>query len=181
MLLILMPVIFVLFLILVINNHGQVFFFQKRTGIHLKTFSVIKFRTLMVNNNSLFRTFLRNTHLDELPQLINIIKGEMSFIGPRPLLPEYEDYYDKKTLQRFDVKPGLLGLTQVSRGDATDWNRKFLLDIFYVQHNSFRLDLYIICLTIKKILQLNLRQTLVKKPEVLSYIDYRAKKRSTDK
>jgi lipopolysaccharide/colanic/teichoic acid biosynthesis glycosyltransferase len=120
---------------------------------------VYKFRTLheKFNNGNLLADekradalglFLRNTHLDELPQLINILKGELSLIGPRPLLPDYTLYFNKTAIERERVKPGLTGLTQINGGNTLPWQTRFRYDAFYVRHLSFGLDFYIFFSTV---------------------------------
>lgn len=92
--------------------------------------------------------FLRRSHLDELPQLLNVFMGNMSLVGPRPLLPEYQAYYDKNSARwRNSVQPGITGLTQVSGGKYLPWTRRFSLDLFYIQHMSFKFDILIFCRT----------------------------------
>jgi len=95
--------------------------------------------------------FVRKTSLDELPQLINVLKGDMSFVGPRPLLPEYLPLYNEEQKKRHNVKPGITGWAQVNGRNAISWEQKFDLDVWYVQHQSFSLDLKILFLTVKKV------------------------------
>ena len=99
-----------------------------------------------------FGTFLRSTSLDELPELFNILKGEMSFVGPRPLLPEYLPLYNHEQIKRHLVKPGLTGLAQVKGRNTLDWEKMFELDLWYIENHSFILDLQILILTVKKVL-----------------------------
>ena len=139
---ILFPLFFLLGLLLLIPNKGKVFFTQTRTGKNGVKFKVLKFRTLIDGEprekNNKIRVFLRETHLDELPQIFNVIFGDMSLVGPRPLLPEYQQYYDSKSSQyRNTVKPGITGLTQVTGGKYLPWARRFSLDLFYIQHLTF--------------------------------------------
>jgi len=172
-----LPIIIILCLLLCIPNKSRVFFVQTRTGKNGKEFKVIKFRTLAENKSierkNMIRYFIRETHLDELPQLFNVLKGDMSIVGPRPLLPEYQQYYDSKSGRyRNIVKPGITGLTQISGGKYLPWVRRFSLDLFYIQHLTFIFDLLIICRTINVFLR------SVKTPQSnqinndISYIDY---------
>lgn len=139
---------------------SPVFFRQKRTGQDNKTFELLKFRTMrpetgnkMTDNERITKLgrFLRITRIDELPQLINIIKGEMSFLGPRPLLPEYLPYYTEEELCRHKVRPGLSGLSQVLFSYPS-WEKQFKYDIEYVKGLSLSLDIKILLKTIKKVL-----------------------------
>ena len=165
-LIILSPLLLLIsFLILVIEGR-PIFFFQKRPGFKSKLFTIIKFRTMKSfkesNSENLLSDeyrltslgkFLRKTSLDELPELINIFKGEMSFIGPRPLLIEYLPLYSKKQLLRHNVLPGLSGWAQVNGRNTISWEDKFNKDIWYIYNISFFLDLKIIFLTIWKVLK----------------------------
>jgi len=142
-----------------------IIFKQKRPGLHGKIFEIYKFRTmtneldengnLLPDNKRLkgFGKIIRSLSLDELPQLFNVLKGEMSFIGPRPLLVEYLELYNEEQKKRHDVLPGITGLAQVKGRNAISWRRKFKYDVFYVKHLNFCLDLYIIYLTIIKVLK----------------------------
>jgi len=144
-------------------NQGKPFFFQTRPGQNGKLFKIIKFKTMNdkkdANGNLLsdeFRltklgAFIRKTSLDEIPQLLNVIKGDMSIIGPRPLLPEYLPLYDSLQARRHDVKPGITGWAQVNGRNAISWEQKFEFDVWYVNHLSLLLDIKIVLLTIKKV------------------------------
>lgn len=157
------PIFFILIIILLINNNGSPFFIQKRPGKNEKIFSIIKFKTmndkkddegnLLSDQKRLTRIgeLIRKTSLDELPQLINVLKGDMSLIGPRPLLPEYLLLYSPKQKNRHIVKPGITGWAQVNGRNAISWDRKFELDIEYVHKQSFIFDFKILLLTIKKV------------------------------
>jgi len=148
-----------------IRLDSPVLFRQKRPGLHGKTFTLYKFRTMTnerdVQGNLLpdseripsFGRFLRNTSLDELPELFNVLRGDMSLVGPRPLLMQYLDRYTPEQARRHDVKPGLTGWAQVNGRNAITWEQKFEHDIWYVDHQSLSLDLKIIGLTIWKILK----------------------------
>jgi len=142
----------------------EVFFFQERPGKHGKLFFIIKFKTmndkkdfkgdLLPDNERLFflGKILRKLSIDELPQLINVIKGDMSIVGPRPLLKEYLSLYNTEQFKRHDVKPGITGWAQVNGRNSISWKKKFDLDIWYVDNISLLLDIKIILLTIKKVL-----------------------------
>lgn len=158
------PVLFIIALWLHFANKGAgAFFLQERPGRYGKIFKVIKFKTmtderdaegnLLPDDKRLTKVgkFVRSTSIDELPQLINVLKGDMSFIGPRPLLPQYLPLYNKEQARRHEVRPGITGWAQVNGRNAISWTRKFELDVWYVDHCSFSLDLKIIFLTIKKV------------------------------
>ena len=115
---------------------------------------VIKFRTMEVKTKKInkFNMFLRKTHLDEIPQFVNVLKGELSIVGPRPLFYSYKKYYNKKQLKRFEMKPGITGLTQISTTERTTWRKKFEVDNWYVDNNNLIIDVTIIFKTFKKIL-----------------------------
>jgi len=144
---------------------GPVLFKQKRPGKDAKIFEVIKFRTMIVDTERDGRklsdveritkvgSFLRKTSIDELPQLFNIIRGEMSFIGPRPLLVEYLKYYSPEQMRRHEVKPGISGWAQVNGRNAISWEEKFKYDIWYVDNISLILDIKIFLLTVLKVIK----------------------------
>jgi lipopolysaccharide/colanic/teichoic acid biosynthesis glycosyltransferase len=152
-------------LILTIVNKGSPFFIQERPGLGEKLFKIIKFKTmnderdekgnLLPDEKRLtpIGKFIRSTSLDEIPQLINVIKGEMSLVGPRPLLVEYIPLYRAKQRRRHEVKPGITGWAQVNGRNAITWEQKFEADIYYVDHVSFWLDLRILFLTLLKVLK----------------------------
>lgn len=145
------------------NKGAGALFLQERPGKHGKIFRVIKFKTmtderdrdgdLLPDEKRLTKIgkFIRSTSIDELPQLINVLKGDMSLIGPRPLLPQYLPLYTKEQARRHEVRPGITGWAQVNGRNAISWNKKFELDVWYVDHCSFLLDLKIFFLTIKKV------------------------------
>lgn len=145
-------------------------FTQERTGKHSKPFRLIKFRTLKPSGSSLearrfwLGDFLRATSLDELPQLINVLKGEMSLIGPRPLPVEYLPLMSKEQKRRHLVKPGITGWAQVNGRNAISWREKFALDDYYVKHVSFGLDVKIILKTIQLLLSFKKDVSLQEKP-----------------
>ena len=144
-------------------NQGKPFFFQARPGLNGNIFKIIKFKTMNdkkdPNGNLLsdadrltsIGAFVRKTSLDEIPQLINVLKGDMAIIGPRPLLPQYLPLYNETQKCRHDVRPGITGWAQVNGRNAISWTRKFELDVWYVDHISFILDIKIFFLTIKKV------------------------------
>ena len=163
-LIVLAPLLLIIAIILCFANNGKcLFFLQERPGRHGKIFKVIKFKTmtdardvegnLLPDDKRLTKVgkFVRSTSIDELPQLINVLKGDMSFIGPRPLLPQYLPLYNKEQARRHEVRPGITGWAQVNGRNAISWVRKFELDVWYVDHCSFFLDLKIFFLTIKKV------------------------------
>jgi undecaprenyl phosphate N,N'-diacetylbacillosamine 1-phosphate transferase len=161
---VLLPIFLLVTLLLVIANNGKPFFFQVRPGKDGKLFKIIKFRTMADKKDSEGNVlpdkerltkvggFIRKTSLDEIPQLLNVIKGDMSLIGPRPLLPEYLPLYNEEQKKRHNIKPGITGWAQVNGRNAISWEDKFKLDIWYVENQSFLLDLKILILTIKKVL-----------------------------
>ncbi len=162
-LIILSPIIFILWIWLTGANKGAgALFFQERPGKNGKIFKVVKFKTmtderdengnLLPDEDRLIKVgkFVRSTSLDELPQLWNILKGDMSFIGPRPLLPEYLPLYSPEQARRHNVRPGLSGWAQVNGRNSISWKQRFEYDVWYVDNISFKLDLKIFFLSIKK-------------------------------
>lgn len=157
------PIILIVMLLLFAFQKGQVFFTQLRPGKGERLFRVIKFKTmtdekdktgsLLPDKDRLtwIGNFIRKTSLDELPQLINVLKGDMSFIGPRPWLVEYLPLYNPEQRRRHEVKPGISGWAQVNGRNAISWEQRFQYDLYYVDNQSFWLDLKIIFLTIKKV------------------------------
>lgn len=161
---ILLPVfITVILFLLITGKKGKIFFTQQRPGKNGKIFKVIKFKTMNdkkdENGNLLpdekrltkIGKFIRKTSLDEIPQLLNVIQGDMSLIGPRPLLPEYLKLYNDFQKRRHEVKPGITGWAQVNGRNAISWEDKFKYDVWYVDNVSFLLDLKILFLTVKKV------------------------------
>lgn len=162
-------ILFPLFLIvtvgLYIANNGHPFFFQARPGLNEKIFKIIKFKTmndkkdgngqLLPDAERLTKigSFVRKTSIDELPQLLNVIKGDMSLIGPRPLLPQYLPLYNENQKRRHLVRPGMTGWAQVNGRNAISWKRKFELDVEYVDNISLAMDLRIILKTIQKVVK----------------------------
>lgn len=163
-LIILSPVFSVVWIGLSLTNASQPFFIQPRPGRNEKIFRIIKFKTMNdrrdPNGNLLpdaerltpVGAFVRKTSLDELPQLLNVLKGDMSLIGPRPLLAEYISLYNDFQKRRHDVRPGITGWAQVNGRNAISWEDKFKLDVYYVENCSFRLDAKILFLTVKKVI-----------------------------
>lgn len=162
---VLSPVMAAVAVLLAVANKGAgVVFTQTRPGKNGRLFKVMKFKTmtderdengdLLPDAQRLTKTgkFIRSTSLDELPQLFNVLKGDMALIGPRPLLPQYLPLYSKEQARRHDVRPGITGWAQVHGRNAISWKKKFELDVWYVDHCSFWLDLKIILLTVKKVI-----------------------------
>ena len=147
------------------NKGAGAFFFQERPGKDGKIFKVIKFKSMTderdADGNLLpnelritpIGAFIRKTSIDELPQLFNVLKGDMALIGPRPLLVDYLPLYSREQARRHDVRPGITGWAQVNGRNAISWTKKFELDVWYVDHLSFLLDVRIICMTIMKVLK----------------------------
>lgn len=165
MLLILSPVFLILIILLYFFNQKNIFFLQPRPGKNEKVFKIIKFKTMTderdVTGQLLpdeFRLtkmgkFVRKTSLDELPQIINVLKGDMSFIGPRPLLVSYLNLYSDEQKKRHLIKPGITGWAQVNGRNALSWQQKFIYDVEYVEKQSFLLDIKILLLTVKKVIK----------------------------
>lgn len=164
-LLLLCPVLAALALIVRVQLGAPVLFRQTRPGLRGKLFTLYKFRTMTgardAQGNLLpdaerltrFGRFLRSTSLDELPELFNVLKGEMSLVGPRPLLTQYLERYTPEQMRRHAVLPGITGWAQVNGRNALSWEQKFALDVWYVDHQSIRLDLKILLLTVWKIIK----------------------------
>jgi lipopolysaccharide/colanic/teichoic acid biosynthesis glycosyltransferase len=161
--LLLSPIFLITTIWLIVANSGKPFFFQPRPGKYGKVFKIFKFKTMNdrkdANGNLLpdaerltsIGLLVRKLSLDEIPQLLNVIKGDMSLVGPRPLLVEYLPLYSERQAKRHDVKPGITGWAQVNGRNAIDWPTKFELDVHYVEHLSFWLDIKILFLTVKKV------------------------------
>ena len=160
----LLPVILAVSILVRVKLGSQVFFRQTRPGKDGEPFQMVKFRTMLdaVNKDgkplpddqrmTRFGSFLRSASLDELPELWNVLKGDMSLVGPRPLLLEYLPLYSKEQYRRHEVRPGVTGWAQVNGRNAISWEDKFRLDVWYVDNQSFWLDLKILLLTVKKVL-----------------------------
>ncbi|MFJ1490987.1 sugar transferase [Capnocytophaga canis] len=163
--LLLSPVFIIVTIGLFFANQGKPFFFQLRPGKDGKIFKIIKFKTmndkkdehgnLLPDADRLTKvgSFVRKTSLDEIPQLLNVIKGDMSLIGPRPLLPSYLALYNDFQRRRNEVKPGITGWAQVNGRNSISWEKKFEYDVWYVDHISFALDFKILWLTVLKVLK----------------------------
>ena len=165
LLVVISPLLLGIIVMLGFSNKGNIFFKQKRPGKHEKIFIVLKFKTmndkkdnkgnLLSDKERLHKLglLLRKTSLDELPQLFNVLKGDMSFVGPRPLLVEYLPLYTEKQRLRHSIKPGITGWAQINGRNAISWEDKFNHDIWYVKHKSFVLDIKILFLTFFRIVQ----------------------------
>lgn len=160
LLLVLSPLMFLVALVIKLDSKGPVLFKQQRPGKDAQIFTIYKFRTMQVETekdgrplSDLVRmtkagSLLRKTSIDELPQLLNIIRGEMSFVGPRPLLVQYLQYYSPEQMRRHEVTPGISGWAQVNGRNALSWEEKFKYDVWYVDRQSLLLDLKIAVLTV---------------------------------
>jgi len=163
-LLVISPVLILFTILLAIANKGKPFFFQKRPGKNSKIFRIIKFRTMTDSRDeqgnllsdaqrlTAIGKFVRKTSIDEIPQLFNVLFGDMSIVGPRPLLPQYLNLYSERQNKRHLVRPGITGWAQVNGRNAISWTRKFEYDVYYVENMSFALDLNILFKTVKKVL-----------------------------
>ncbi len=159
-LLLTLPLLILIGVLLKLTSKGPLFFRQKRPGFHGQPFTILKFRTmselrdpagnLLPDDKRLtrFGQFLRSTSLDELPELMNVLKGEMSLVGPRPLMMAYLERYSPEQARRHDVKPGITGWAQVNGRNALTWEQKFALDVWYVDNQNLWLDFKILCLTL---------------------------------
>ena len=160
-----LPILIILSILILIKLGNPIFFIQERPGFRCKPFKLIKFRTMTndIDTDGLslpdseritnFGFWLRSLSLDELPAFINILKGEMSLIGPRPLLMEYLPLYSKRQIKRHNVKPGFTGWAQINGRNSISWKKKFDLDLWYVENQNFFLDLRIFFITIIKVLK----------------------------
>jgi len=162
-LLIFLPIFLVLIVVLGIVNKGLPFFYQKRPGKNGKIFTIIKFKTMTdevdkdgnllpdLERMTKVGNFVRKYSLDEIPQLLTVIRGDMSLVGPRPLLEKYLPLYNDEQLRRHNVKPGITGWAQVNGRNSISWQEKFKLDVYYVDHLSFLLDVKILFMTVAKV------------------------------
>jgi lipopolysaccharide/colanic/teichoic acid biosynthesis glycosyltransferase len=160
-LLIFSPILLIISFLILIFDGRRILFRQNRTGLNRQTFIFYKFRTMKpiynefgeklqdANRITRLGRFLRETSLDELPSFINVIKGDMSVVGPRPLLEEYVERYDNDQLKRLNVKPGVTGLAQINGRNSISWEEKFFYDLQYVENHNFFIDLKIILFTLK--------------------------------
>lgn len=163
--LVISPVFIFITLFLFFVNEGKPFFFQQRPGKNSRIFTIIKFKTMNDKKNfhgallpdkdrlTIIGSLIRRTSLDEIPQLLNVIVGDMSFVGPRPLLPEYLSLYSHDQNKRHDIRPGITGWAQINGRNAISWSKKLKLDQWYVENQSFYLDIKILLLTIKKVIK----------------------------
>lgn len=164
-LVVMFPIIFVASLILLFQNKGKVIFFQERPGLHQKAFRIVKLKTmtdekdsqgkLLPDNQRITKAgkIIRKLSIDELPQLINVLNGDMSLVGPRPLLFKYIPLYTENQLRRHEVRPGITGWAQVNGRNSITWTKKFELDIYYVDNISIILDIKILWMTFLKVIQ----------------------------
>jgi len=159
------PLLLIIAVIIKIKLGSPVFYRQQRPGQHSKPFYLIKFRTMTEERDEQgdllpdgerltnFGKFLRNTSIDELPELLNVLKGDMSLVGPRPLLMQYLPYYLEREKLRFSVKPGITGWSQINGRNYLPWNERLALDAWYVENRSLKLDLKILALTVLKVIR----------------------------
>lgn len=164
-LIVLSPVFIVVMILLYFANQGKPFFVQARPGLNEKIFNIIKFKTMNDKKDSQgnylpdserltpIGMFIRQTSLDELPQLINVLKGDMAIIGPRPLLPQYLSLYSEPQKRRHNIRPGITGWAQVNGRNAISWTMKFELDVWYVDNLSFMTDCKVMFVTVKKVIK----------------------------
>jgi len=157
------PILIIVIVGLYFANNGKPFFFQLRPGKNEKLFKIIKFKTMNEKKDTAgillpdaerlttIGQFVRKTSLDEIPQLLNVLKGDMSIVGPRPLLPQYLQLYSEEQNKRHQVKPGITGWAQVNGRNAISWEQKFEYDVWYVTHCSLILDIKIVLMTVKKV------------------------------
>lgn len=157
------PIFLIVMILLYFANRGDAFFFQARPGKNGKIFNVIKFKTMNDKKDpkgellpdadrlTSIGSFVRKTSLDEIPQLLNVIIGDMSLVGPRPLLVEYLPLYNETQRRRHEAKPGITGWAQVNGRNAISWDQKFNYDVWYVDHISFTLDIKILLMTVLKV------------------------------
>ena len=161
------PILIIIAIILTISINGSPFFVQMRPGLNNKLFKVVKFKTMNDKKDQFgnllpdaerltkLGLFIRKASLDEFPQLLNVLKGDMSLVGPRPLLVEYLPLYSKEQSSRHLVKPGITGWAQVNGRNAISWEQKFILDVWYVKNQSFLFDIKILFLTVVKVFNRN--------------------------
>lgn len=157
------PIFILIIILLIFQNKGTPFFFQDRPGKNAKKIMIIKLKSmtdetdafgkLLPDNKRLTKlgAFIRKTSLDEIPQLINVLKGDMSLVGPRPLLFKYLNLYSQEQKRRHEIKPGITGWAQINGRNTVSWKRKFELDVYYVDNLSFLFDIKILCLTLIKV------------------------------
>lgn len=183
------PLLIVVIILLLIANQGEPFFFQKRPGKNGKTFTIIKLKTmndkkddkgnLLPDERRLTKVgiFIRKTSLDEIPQLINVIKGDMSLVGPRPLVIRYLPFYTVKEQLRHTVRPGITGLAQISGRNTLKWDERLALDVDYVENLSFKQDLKILYSTVLKVVA---SENIITNPKsIMKDLDEERKNRNT--
>lgn len=174
--LVLFPLLLVVVGILLIHFLGNPIFVQKRIGKNGRIFNLIKFKSLrnseQLHSATRLGRLIRITSLDELPQLFNVLKGQMSLVGPRPLLPEYAEYYNDEEKKRHLVKPGITGLAQIRVGNTNEWERRMKLDVEYVERQSFLLDLKILFGTVRILMKFKQKKT--QDVEIMKFSDYAA-------
>jgi len=163
-LIVLSPLLLLIIVLLALANNGKPFFYQQRPGRFGRNFNIVKLKTMTEAKDDQGKLlsdaerltnlgkFVRKTSIDEIPQLFNVLKGDMSIVGPRPLLPRYLELYSERQARRHEVKPGITGWAQINGRNAIRWTNKFELDVWYVENISFALDIKIIFKTIKKVL-----------------------------
>lgn len=177
------PILAVITIWLTIANKGAgAFFLQERPGLNGKIFKIIKYKTMTDERDAegnllpdkdritAVGKFVRKTSIDELPQLINVLKGDMALIGPRPLLPEYLPYYTERERLRHTVRPGISGWAQVNGRNHVLWEERFEYDAYYAEHLSFAMDIRIIIMTFKKVIQ---RKDIEASPNLMNFDEYR--------
>lgn len=164
------------------NKGAGAFFLQERPGLHGKIFKIIKYKTMTDERDAegnllpdkdritAVGKFVRKTSIDELPQLINVLKGDMALIGPRPLLPEYLPFYTERERLRHTVRPGISGWAQVNGRNHVLWEERFEYDAYYAEHLSFTMDIRIIIMTFKKVIQ---RKDIEASPNLMNFDEYR--------
>ena len=164
------------------NKGAGAFFLQERPGLHGKIFKIIKYKTMTDERDAegnllpdkdritAVGKFVRKTSIDELPQLINVLKGDMALIGPRPLLPEYLPYYTERERLRHTVRPGISGWAQVNGRNHVLWEERFEYDAYYAEHLSFAMDIRIIIIKFKKVIQ---RKDIEASPNLMNFDEYR--------
>ncbi|WP_421762617.1 sugar transferase [Ekhidna sp.] len=176
--LILSPLMVIIGLLLYLHFKKSPIFVQNRPGKKSQVFGLLKFRTMQTDydeqSTTNFGKFLRSSSLDELPQLINVLKNEMSLIGPRPLLIEYLSHYNEREILRQNVRPGITGWAQVNGRNSISWAQRMELDIFYAQHASLLLDLKIIIMTISQLFKRDM--TTYQNDETIKFSDYASKR-----
>ncbi len=165
LLILFLPIYIIVSILILIKMGRPIFFRQKRPGLNEEIFGIYKFRTMTndkdINGDLLsdeqrllgVGKFIRSLSLDELPQIFNVLKGDMSFVGPRPLLVDYLDFYNQEQSRRHNVKPGITGWAQVNGRNAISWEQKFQYDVWYVDNQSFWLDIKILWLTFLKVVK----------------------------